>query len=251
MEVIMAEYLSKAIWDCALECALRRKKRICKCKDFGGVYCQSINCKYDIRNYTDRNERELKLMMLQADGEACAIKLRGERHHFGFAMAIAGIIFFIYLFWTDKNNLPVVPNVPQVTKQQTVTPPSQSKVQQKNVVPGDQFANINKTLKIVTDSMSKRIDVNGDGLINCIDAAVLFYQYYPDKSKVCIELNVNSTTGMNHLFNCVFTDGVWRAIEPQAHWKNHSSYWMRDVWGNKYDNSYNRDVTQDYIKFVK
>ena len=48
-----------------------------------------------------------------------------------------------------------------------------------------EHANIDKTLKIVAEKW-KTTDVNGDGLHNCIDAAVLFYQYYPDKSKVTI-----------------------------------------------------------------
>ena len=113
-----------------------------------------------------------------------------------------------------------------------------------------EHANIDKTLRLV-DEKWKKTDVNGDGLNNCIDAAVLFYQYYPDKSKVCIEINQNSKTGMNHLFNCVFTDGVWKAIEPQAYATNHSNYLMRAVWGSQYDNSYNRDVTSYYLRYVK
>jgi hypothetical protein len=56
---------------------------------------------------------------------------------------------------------------------------------------------------------------------------------------------------MNHLFNCVLIDGVWRAIEPQAYWKNNSSYWMKDNWGSKYDNSKNKDVTNDYLRYLK
>jgi hypothetical protein len=113
-----------------------------------------------------------------------------------------------------------------------------------------EHANIDKTLKIVAEKW-KMTDVNGDGLHNCIDAAVLFYQYYPDKSKVCIELNNNPKTGLNHLFNCVFTDGVWKGIEPQSYAINHSNYLMKPVWGSQYDNSYNRDVTNEYKKYVK
>jgi len=79
---------------------------------------------------------------------------------------------------------------------------------------------------------------------------VLFYQYYPDKSKVCIEANNNPKTGMNHLFNCVFTDGVWKAIEPQSYASKKPSYLMGAVWGEQYDNSYNRDVTSEYIRYV-
>ena len=113
-----------------------------------------------------------------------------------------------------------------------------------------EHANIDRTLRLVAEKC-KRTDVNRDGLYNCIDAAVLFYQYYPDKSKVCIEINRNPTTGMNHLFNCVFTDGVWKAIEPQAYASNRSNYFMWSVWGRQYDNSYNRDVTSDYLRYVR
>jgi len=94
-------------------------------------------------------------------------------------------------------------------------------------------------------------DVNGDDKHNCIDAAVLFYQYYPDKSKVCIELNYNPKKEFNHLFNCIFTDGIWRAIEPQTYAGGNSDYLMRSMWGTSYDNLYNKDVTSEYIKYVK
>ena len=113
-----------------------------------------------------------------------------------------------------------------------------------------EHVNIDRTLRLVAENCKKN-DVNYDGKYNCIDAAVLFYQYYPEKSKVCIEVNCNSKTGMNHLFNCVFTDGVWKAIEPQAYANNYSNYFMWAVWGSQYDNSYNRDVTSDYIRYVK
>jgi len=113
-----------------------------------------------------------------------------------------------------------------------------------------EHSNIDNTLCLVAGKRDK-IDVNKDGLHNCIDAAVLFYQYYPDKNKVCIELNYNPKTGMNHLFNCVFTDGVWKAIEPQSYASNKPNYLMGAVWRKQYDPSYNRDVTSDYIRYVK
>jgi hypothetical protein len=113
-----------------------------------------------------------------------------------------------------------------------------------------EHSNIDRTLRMVAENMIK-IDVNADGKHNCIDAAVLFYQYYPDKSKVCIELNNNPTTKMNHLFNCVFTDGTWKAIEPQAYATNNANYSMKAVWGYKYDKSYNRDATEEYKRYIK
>ena len=112
-----------------------------------------------------------------------------------------------------------------------------------------QHANIDATLRIVAQKW-KKTDVNMDGLHNCIDASLLFYKYYPEKSKVCIEINVNSKTGMNHLFNCVFTEGVWKAIEPQAYAMNYKNYYMWYVWGNKYDNKHNRDVTEIWKTYV-
>jgi hypothetical protein len=112
-----------------------------------------------------------------------------------------------------------------------------------------EHANIDMALRLVAENW-KKTDVNRDGLINCIDAAVLFYQYYPDKNKVCIEVNRNSSKKFNHLFNCVFIDGVWKAIEPQAYANNHSNYFMWSVWKNLYDNSYNRDVTSEYLMYV-
>ena len=89
-----------------------------------------------------------------------------------------------------------------------------------------EHANIDQTLRIVADKLRQKVDVDRDGKTNCIDAAVTFYKYYPDKSKVCIEINFNPKTGMNHLFNCVFTDGVWKAIEPQSYFTNHTNYFM-------------------------
>ena len=110
---------------------------------------------------------------------------------------------------------------------------------------------IDRTLQIVAEKLQQKIDVNGDRKTNCIDAAVTFYKYYPDKNKVCIEVNVNPNTGMNHLFNCVFTDGVWKAIEPQAYYKNRSNYLMWAVWGSQYDNKYNRDETEKWKVYAK
>lgn len=113
-----------------------------------------------------------------------------------------------------------------------------------------QHANIEYTLNIVSEKW-KRTDVNRDGLHNCIDAAVLFYKHYPEKSRVAIIINVNLKTGMNHLFNAVLINGSWISVEPQAYATNHSSYWMKDIWGDQYNNTYNRVATQDYSKYAK
>jgi hypothetical protein len=110
--------------------------------------------------------------------------------------------------------------------------------------------NIERTLRRVAENLGK-IDANRDGLYNCIDAAVLFYQYYPDKSKVRITLNKNPKTDFHHLFNSVIINGVWTPIEPQSYYSNHSNYFMRSVWGSRYNYSLNRDATSDYLKYVR
>jgi hypothetical protein len=152
-----------------------------------------------------------------------------------------------YYFWNNEK----LQNI-KIENRQNVTNAIRSSTQAsstptvKNI---SEHANIDSTLRLV-EKYWKKTDVNKDGKHNCIDAAVLFYQYYPDKNKVCIELNKNDNTGMHHLFNCVFTDGVWIAIEPQSYANNHPNYRMWAVWGNQYVNSYNRDVTYDYLKYV-
>jgi hypothetical protein len=108
------------------------------------------------------------------------------------------------------------------------------------------------TLQKVAVDLKKGVDVNKDGKINCIDVAVLFYQHYPDKTKVRIMLNVNKSTGMNHIFNAVWKQGCgWWQLEPQVAYNKHSSPWMRDVWGSKYNNLYNLNTTDHYLKYVK
>ena len=117
-----------------------------------------------------------------------------------------------------------------------------------------QHANIEQTLRIVAQRW-KSTDVNRDGVYNCIDAAVLFYHYYPAKDRVAIIINVNPRTGMNHLFNAVLINGVWRAIEPQAYtcpnWERLQTYFMRDIWGNQYNNAFNKNETEKWRVYAR
>lgn len=112
-----------------------------------------------------------------------------------------------------------------------------------------QHANIERTLWRVAENW-ERNDVNNDGKNNCIDAAILFYQYFPNKNEVRIMLNYNPPE-MNHLFNAVLINGVWREIEPQAYSTGHNSYWMRDVWGSSYNRRFNKNATRDYLRYVR
>jgi hypothetical protein len=186
--------------------------------------------------------------MVQAECEACGIRYSNNKHHLGYAIWLAIFLILALYFWHEENGYDQKKKVSRTSSYQvsrTTTAVTRSGTST------SEHANIDKTLRIVAEQLQKKVDVNGDGLVNCIDAAVLFYQYYPDKSKVCIEINYNPKKDFHHLFNCVYTDGVWKAVEPQAHWSNRSSYWMWAVWGNTYDKTYNRDETEKWKKYVK
>lgn len=160
--------------------------------------------------------------------------------------AIVTVIFLILAFFSWKNEKERDERLANLI-------PVRSSVNVKNSSNSNlsEHVNIDQTLRIVADKFRQKVDLDKDGKTNCIDAAVTFYKYYPDKSKVCIMLNNNTKTGMNHLFNCVFTDGVWKAIEPQAYYSNNSNYLMWAVWGNKYDRSYNKDVTDKWKTYAR
>ena len=111
---------------------------------------------------------------------------------------------------------------------------------------------INTTLSFVAEQMDARVDVNNDGLVNCIDAAVLFYQFFPDKSRVRIIANDNDRTRFYHLFNSVLIDGEWIPIEPQSKRTGHQVPWMTAVWGtDKYDPRLNKAATLEYRRYIK
>ena len=163
--------------------------------------------------------------------------------HVGYAVVT---VIFLFLAWTSWENEKPEVRAPVATA--TVIRPATNNNNNYNQ---SEHVNIDRTLQIVADKLRQKIDVNGDGKSNCIDAAVTFYKYYPDKSKVCIEINVNPDTGMNHLFNCVFTDGVWKAIEPQTYFSGQKNYYMWAVWGNQYNNKYNRDETEKWQIYAR
>ena len=83
-------------------------------------------------------------------------------------------------------------------------------------------------------------DADGDGLIDCVDYAIQFYELYPDKSRVRIIWNKNKPVGMNHLF--VMVDGV--PIEPAVYINPRADFYRMDkYYPTKYNPIYDRDVT--------
>ena len=224
----------EAYWNLALECALRRSKGKCQV-NFDDERCS--RCRIYLRKFTQASEPAIQMLMLQADTTAHDDKIRNRLHHMKYAALMLLFIGLAYYGWhRDKSFINA--------------PTESTSLNRFSVI--DVNNSIDDTLVIVDRAMRRKVDVNGDGLTNCIDAAVLFYKHYPFRSQVCIELNYNPYVNpeFNHLFNCVLIDGNWRAIEPQAKYLGRSK-WMRECWGNRYDNKYNTEATSSYARFAK
>ena len=243
---------TEAIFSVAEMCSRRRIRGYCS-EQFSNFKCNE--CKHYIGRYIDVDKKQMELFMYQSDVRAReyyasinAIKKIDRSTNFGLLI----IYIFVFLMFggcvwslTEPGYGTVGNSWLGRLKQDVSTP-------RNVVIPNlSPHQNIQATLQAVARDLNNKVDVNKDGLINCIDAAVLFYKYYPVKSDVCILVNKNDKTEMHHLFNGVLIDGVWRAIEPQGTWRYHSSYFMRDIWGNQYDSTLNKDVTNEYSRFAR
>jgi len=225
------------IWRVFLACAGNQKDTKCR---FESEECTC--CKYYAYNYINADPRDVKLLMFQAKNDINSLdsSLLGARIFIAVVTAIiitiiVGGVWLIHirnktLFSTPTASAPAI-----VQKQPTY----------------ERY--IRDTLYKVDTELNARKDINNDGKINCIDAAVIFYKYYPNKDDVRIYCNMNDSTNMNHLFNLVYTGTDWIGVEPQAKhagW-NEGVYRMSAIWGKKYDYRLNKDETNLWIKYVK
>jgi hypothetical protein len=85
-----------------------------------------------------------------------------------------------------------------------------------------------------------------------VDYAIQFWNYYPRQNEVRVIWNNNKSKNWNHLF--VKVNGMM--IEPAAYLNYDTpDHWftIQRIWGDKYDSSLDRDVTQhmDKIKVDK
>jgi len=229
----------QALFDVACNCAFNRSEKQCSAT-FGSSTC--TGCKWNLFEYVDADPRKAKLLMLSAE-RSIRILASTRRSVDSFARFIDTLVVITAVIIITL----IVLAVKGCQLEQAERAAEAAAKPQAQVI----LSTENKVDKALSKVALNYKDVNGDGLVNCIDAAVLFYKYYPDKNDVTIELNYNTKTGMNHLFNVVNFQGTWRAIEPQAKATGNSRYFMRDVWGSKYDPAYNKVVTKDYIKYVK
>jgi len=234
-----------AMYSVALECALRRAGRSCK-ETFGSQIC--LECRHYIGNYVDADPRQLNLYMYQADVNASAMRTSAFYSKLRSLIILLFLAFIGYIFYIGFTAPARIRARNNVVTVQTVTP------QQARTDNRSTHQMIEDALWAVSRDMNAGRDMNRDGKINCEDAAILFYMHYPIKREVRIYANDNPATGMSHAFNLVLIDGVWRAIEPQAYhvgWHKMNTYFMRDIWGAKYDHTKNKNAWDDYGRWVR
>ena len=222
------------VLQCALKCVVRRSKNLCS-SIFNTAYCD--NCSFFVKNHlpAEADDQAVNLIMHKAEEEFRA-KLMEKRKYMGF---VAGFFISMLLAWMVWDHDPFWIRI----KANTTAPSPDARVLIADTGI-EQHANIDETLGKVAEELWKGRDVNWDKKLNCIDATVIFYHYFPDKSKVQIMSNTNPDKNFDHLFVSVFTDGVWKAIEPQAYYSGNESYWMEDVWESRYDTRYDREETK-------
>lgn len=105
---------------------------------------------------------------------------------------------------------------------------------------------------IIGKSRERLRDVNGDGMVNCIDYSVAFKEtwdriYYTRMDRCNFVINKNPVTGFHHMFIRVTpTYYPWEDIlvEPQAspgiYDKDKSRLYVNVYWGDRYDGRYNK-----------
>jgi hypothetical protein len=257
---------SAAIASVAEQCSLWRAKKKCIAKFNAAATIETPNslccnaCPNHIGKYLAASPNDMELFMFQTDKDVRE-QLWEDRHHInmGWLAVLIPLLFIYGCLWVLSNP---GPNVKVFAPGQKLLHPI--KWSRHNAIVSEPYTPVVQPKTMTTHQMieftlykvakdwDKKIDVNSDGKTNCVDAAVLFYQYWPDKEDVCIEVNDK----IMHAFNCVIVNGVWRAIEPQAYrndraWASQHIYYMRDVWGSEYDSSLNKDGWHLYGKYVK
>ena len=234
---------SNAIYNVAMECSLRRANKKCR-EHLHSAKCYS--CHHYVGRYIDADPRHIDLYMYQADIEVSSMK--SSLFHntlrslivIAFAIGIIAGAFYILR----------LPPPAQRNAQRFNQPTS---MQQHNTTAHQR---IEATLHRVARDIRAGRDMTGNGKVNCEDAAILFYMYYPIREHVRIMSNDNPRTGMRHAFNAVLIDGRWRTIEPLAYtagWQYHKggTYFMRDIWGRRYNTRLSVCAWNDYGRFVR
>ena len=227
-----------ALYDVALECAARRLHNSCRQKQFLNRPNVCSQCRHNIYNYVPgADAREVNLLMYQTETNICDSVADSRQGTF---LTWLPIVVFTLIFAYACHSM----NTRELDYSVFTNSPEQ-------IVAAAGQTYLDAVLyQVAKDFTRTKVDMNNDGLVNCIDAATLFHVYYnrPNESKITI--NKNPSTGMNHLFNTILINGQWVAIEPQAYLGGKCNYTMRSIWGRKYDQKYDRDATQEYEQFA-
>jgi hypothetical protein len=211
-------------------------------------YCG--NCQFNVQLYiADPREAVLIRTSAAIDEQKIYEQKKDEEN-----TKLVGVIILMVtcLFLWYKCSTPAQKSISVTQKEPEYTMPVQTVAVNTEVNPS--FANPKPPEKIKDKSIStvcetvrvKIRDMDGDGQVNCVDYATLFYIEYGPGCRII--RNINPQTGMNHLFNQVtYNDGRSFMIEPQ----NGHLIRMERVWGSKYDPKYNCDETEYWVAQVK
>jgi hypothetical protein len=179
-----------------------------KAKGCGG-FC--ANCQFNVSLYAD-NSREAVLIKTSASIDYNK-RAEYQKKQDDKGLIYLGIFLAIVTFIIVQCN---TPKKPKVAPQDTLKT----------------YNTVDLYSLVLRAQFSSR-DVNGDGIINCIDYAVRFSEMCPEAR---IIHNINRKTGMDHLLNRV---GV-TYIEPQGDFQTMDP---KVFWGSKYDPDMNMDET--------
>jgi len=233
-EEIMGNYntipnQTQALFNLATECCLRQENKKCHCpKQWASPQCYECDC--FIGNYIDADMQQMKLFMREAHSRAFFIKEAGRTTLGARLGDIAIVLLIVFFIACMAAPLFLAGCTPEVKDRRTTD------------------EKIRETLeKVAYDWDVAKHDIYPDGVMNCMDAAISFYKYYPDKKDVKIMYTIVNPPA-RHLFNKVKSI----AVEPQAFTKPAwSVYTMKEIWGAKYTPSCNRDETNVWKGYAR
>lgn len=225
---------SKALYNVALECA-RLNNEGCQ------LHCET--CQYNIFNY-GLPVNEASLLKANAFTDFYFTKsIKDEARlseNFSVIMSsIALIAMCLLIFWSCSSIKSCVSPNPKDVVRDVDVPEAMYLRNHRNDL---------SNIPLIFDTIKKYgvPDMNQDGLIDCIDYALWFRLLYGTDARLVI--NNNRSTGMNHMFILIISGYDFLAVEPQG---DKYRYSMGSVWGNKYDERYNQDVTSKWGQAIR
>ena len=204
-----------------------------QCEELKAKGCNNIcaQCPLYLPNYTSfYNEDQYGIGLIQSSAAIDFNRIRQYQQASQRRDMIWGVIGIGLMIWCVFSfRSCVTPSHKPLTVFNS--PPTQT-----IVIPAQDQAIIDRAVRVVRETV---FDINGDGLVNCIDYAIMFCMLY-ERSHII--LNNNPQTGMNHLFNGVHVSGAgYVYIDPQT------GRTMEEQWGAKYNKFHNVNRTTYYI----